>query len=814
MRKRKKTSIFQDIYPILLCILAIWAGKYLYDNNDVYNCLKGGVSEGEIQQQADELFEYLGYSSDKYNKVVSKSVSNTLLEYIQKSKLSHTDALSLPIYSWSVNYSSGSLRNIVTGQSGIVINDDSPEDDRNENIDLRFGPSGQLLEIDVSSKVEEIIEEQVRQTIFSGNTERYAKGFISQFAEIDTSAIELTSRNILQKQGGREDTKFSFKIKDPRFAELTDVMSLTLTGNRVLNFDRNISPQNPEENRALEILDIIFAILSGVVWFIVVVVAIYYLISRARRDKLDFVKIWWIGGFTMLVMLGIIISDETDLLEILLAGGLGGGIVGLAAAFVYSAGESVTREFGKEKLRSIDAIFQGKFYIKEIGDAVVKGVALSGAGLIILFLMKWMILKVPGTMITGIELNSLSNPVRSFFQFVSGNTLVAIFVSISMFLVWGSYLHGRIKSTWIKVLILSLFIALSEYMSIGIGPRYFSFAAILPLGILVAYVYFREEFLTVFVWIIMFLLLSRVPEFNIINPSNNLSFSIIAYGFLAMVYISGIVVRRNGVSISSFKEYVPEYAVRFAERQRIRQELEIAKKVQMDLLPHENPDYPYADIDTMCVPALEVGGDYFDFFPYDKTKLGLVIGDVSGKGVPAAFYMTLVKGILKTLAKSKPGPKDILSRLNQIFCENVPKNVFISAIYGVLDFEQKTLTFSRAGHMPLILCRKIGGEFRQITPKGMAIGLDSSIKFDAYLEEKTIKIEEGDLYLFFTDGISEANNIEGEEFGEERLASIIEKHSDSNPKKIIKQIYKEVTDFQGEASRHDDITAIAVKIAS
>ncbi|MCP4728337.1 MAG: SpoIIE family protein phosphatase, partial [bacterium] len=548
-------------------------------------------------------------------------------------------------------------------------------------------------------------------------------------------------------------------------------------------------------------------------WIIVIVIAIYIFITKARKDQLEFIKIWWIGGFTMVSLIGILASDDPDLVGVLVGGGLGGSIAGLVAAFAYSTGESITRESDREKLRSIDAIFQGNFFVREIGDSILKGIALSGAALLLVFALKWLFMQFPGTMIEGIELSNSSNPVGSFFEFISGNTLIAIFISIMLFLIWGSYLHGRIRSLWIKVLLLGVFVAVTGWFESGIGPRYYSFIMIIPLGILVSYAYLKEEFLTIFVWLVLFLFLSRIQEFSIISPSRDILFSSIAYGFLGVLYISGVVVRRYGVSITKLKEYVPDYEVRLAERQRIHQELEIAKKVQMDLLPSSTPDYPYAEFETMCIPALEVGGDYFDFFPYDEKRLGLIIGDVSGKGVPAAFYMTLVKGILKTLVKSKQNPKDILSRLNQIFCENVPKNVFISAIYGVIDFEQRELTFSRAGHMPLILCRKKGGEFRQFTPKGMAIGLDSSIKFDSYLEEKTIQIEEGDMFLFFTDGISEANNISGEEFGEERLADIIEKYSDASPKKIIKKIYKEVTDFQGEASRHDDITAVAVKIA-
>ncbi len=808
-----KKGFFYYILPLVLCAAGLLSGLSFFSNNDIYNCLKGGMEEEEIRLAADELMEYLSYSHSIYTQTVTKHTMDNIIEYVQRQEIGHSDAVDLPMYRWSVRYAKGEPGRIIEAQdTGLVINADEVNEGNYERITLRFSPDGKLHDIDMSSEAEKAIEEQMGQNLLSvEDSERLAREFIYRYASEDTANLELISRNLLQSEG-REDIEYGFERKDSRFPGLIDNISLLLSNGSIKEFDRRITTEELDTARSDEILDIIFAILTGVAWVVIVVTAIYIFITKARKDQLDFIKIWWVGGFTLISMVGIIAADETDILGILLGGGLGGSMVGLIMAFAYATGESVTRESDKTKLRSIDAIFQGNFFVREIGDSILKGIALAGAALVIIFALKWIFMHIPGTLIKGIELSNQSNPFRSFFEYISGNTLIAIGISISLFLIWGSYLNGRIKNFRIKVLLLAFFFAITEWFEPGIGPRYYSFFMLLPLGILVSYVYFKEEYLTIFIWIVLFLFLSRVQEFSIISPSRDILFSGIAYGFLGILYITGVVSRKYGVSVSRLREYVPDYAVRRAERQRIEQELEIAKKVQMDLLPSTTPDYPQAEIETMCIPALEVGGDYFDFFPYDENRLGLIIGDVSGKGVPAAFYMTLVKGILKTLVKNKQNPKDILCKLNQIFCENVPKNVFISAIYGVIDFDQRILKFSRAGHMPLILCRKKSGEFRQITPTGMAIGLDSSIKFDSYLEEKTVQIEEGDMFLFFTDGISEANNLAGEEFGEDRLAEIIEKYSDSSPKKIIKKIYNEVTGFQGDAARHDDITAVAVKI--
>ncbi|MCH7782669.1 PP2C family protein-serine/threonine phosphatase [candidate division KSB1 bacterium] len=232
----------------------------------------------------------------------------------------------------------------------------------------------------------------------------------------------------------------------------------------------------------------------------------------------------------------------------------------------------------------------------------------------------------------------------------------------------------------------------------------------------------------------------------------------------------------------------------------------------MKFLPSDTPDYPYVQIEAICQPAQEIGGDYYDFFPYDDERLGLIIGDVSGKGVHAAFYMTMVKGIIKTLAKEVTSPREILCKLNRIFYENAPRKVFISVIYGVFDFKTGILTYARAGHLPLIVWCENHKKTLQKIPAGMAIGLDSGDKFDDLLEEATCILEPGDLFLFFTDGISEAGRADGEEFGEERLKNILSRFAGNSPDIILEEIKDNVLRFIGKSGRHDDITAIAVQM--
>ena len=197
------------------------------------------------------------------------------------------------------------------------------------------------------------------------------------------------------------------------------------------------------------------------------------------------------------------------------------------------------------------------------------------------------------------------------------------------------------------------------------------------------------------------------------------------------------------------------------------QELDIARTVQMSLLPKQNPLVEGYDIAGVCIPALEVGGDYYDFFHLGDNKIGIAIGDVSGKGVPAAIYMTLTKGILQTCASDSTSPKQVLNKLNKQIYNNIERSSFVSMFYAVLNMKTNTIRFARAGHNPAILVHRSTKSNTLLEPKGMAVGLEPGDKFDHFLEEHEIQLEKGDVLTFYTDGFTEASTKNGDEFGED-----------------------------------------------
>ncbi|HMW37171.1 MAG TPA: PP2C family protein-serine/threonine phosphatase, partial [bacterium] len=261
-------------------------------------------------------------------------------------------------------------------------------------------------------------------------------------------------------------------------------------------------------------------------------------------------------------------------------------------------------------------------------------------------------------------------------------------------------------------------------------------------------------------------------------------------------------------------DYVPEYVKEMESKQRMNREFEIARTIQTKLLARTVPVNDRCDIACLCEPAHEVGGDYYDFVAFDdKNKLGVVIGDVAGKGVSAAFYMTLVKGILQTQAPiTSHSARETLERVNHIFCTQVERGRFISMVYGIFDFSKNTVTIARAGHNPVYRLRSGASQMDSLVPDGMAIGLTQNDTFAEKLKETTIAFSSGDVFVFFTDGFSEAMNKHGEEFGEARLQQTLLNVSGQNSSAMIDALQKEIRSFVGQHPQHDDMTMIVIRI--
>jgi sigma-B regulation protein RsbU (phosphoserine phosphatase) len=248
-----------------------------------------------------------------------------------------------------------------------------------------------------------------------------------------------------------------------------------------------------------------------------------------------------------------------------------------------------------------------------------------------------------------------------------------------------------------------------------------------------------------------------------------------------------------------------------AVKERLKHELELARRIQMASLPQSTPHIPGLDIAGVSIPALEVGGDYFDYLNGFAHEITIIIGDVSGKGTSAALYMSKVQGILRSLHQFKLSPRELFIRANQLLCRDLDKNSFITAIGAYLNANQRQLVLARAGHLPLFYYRARMGKVELITPRGLGLGLESAEIFADEMEEKMIAYESDDVFLFVTDGVTEAKSHNGLEFGEERLVKILEANSSASANQIRDQLLAEVKRFAADALPHDDQTVVVVK---
>lgn len=248
------------------------------------------------------------------------------------------------------------------------------------------------------------------------------------------------------------------------------------------------------------------------------------------------------------------------------------------------------------------------------------------------------------------------------------------------------------------------------------------------------------------------------------------------------------------------------------EKERLAQELKVARDVQLKLVPQKMPAIKNLEIDTHFVTAHEVGGDYYDFISFSDNHPGFVIGDVSGKGTSAAFYMAEFKGVIQTLASTLKDPKELVTKANRIFYKAIERQSFVTAIIGKIIPEKGIFQFVRAGHTPILHCSKKTGESKYLQPPGLGIGLEAGPKFEAIIKMEKIKLEPGDVLVVFTDGLIEARNKDGEEFGEEKVRAIMNGCDRQNAVQIKHKILAETTDFIEDTPLHDDMTFIVIKM--
>ncbi|MBC8447599.1 MAG: SpoIIE family protein phosphatase [Chloroflexi bacterium] len=265
--------------------------------------------------------------------------------------------------------------------------------------------------------------------------------------------------------------------------------------------------------------------------------------------------------------------------------------------------------------------------------------------------------------------------------------------------------------------------------------------------------------------------------------------------------------RKNEELARAYRELQAAQAA-LVEKERLERELELARDLQQSILPHDFPRLPQFSFAARSQPARRVGGDFYDVIPLGKGRLGLVMADVSDKGMASALYMALTRSLIRAEAKRRFSPRQVLLSVHRLLLEMTQADMFVTAFYGVLDPAQHSLRYVRAGHDRPLLFNPATGECRFLMAQGTLLGCLEQVD----LEEVDVSLQAGDLLVLYSDGITDANSPAGEFFGVERLSETVCGTGELAAQGVCDLIFESVKRFQAGAVQYDDMALLVVRV--
>jgi phosphoserine phosphatase RsbU/P len=588
-------------------------------------------------------------------------------------------------------------------------------------------------------------------------------------------------------------------------------LRIKVSGNKVLSGVKTYPGfSDVPESGESKVHGIVIALLIVGLAVLVIVVAF----RRSRAYEMSFRRGIILGIFLAIVLAVEIyarMSDEEGW-QTLFAVLIGPMFFGGAFVLLWSVAESVAREAWPRKFTAFDLLMKGHFLHSRVGQSVLQGLALGTAACLVWALLQFAGRSIVPSLFTpadGEILSDLTGPGAPFIlmgQALTGNAY--LFTALLFFLV--SLLRIRSHA--------NILLVVAGAVALGIGNKggTMPLAAGIGISTLTAFVlswgFYKLDVLSSIVGFATMTLVMVLPAFFTIGSGSIAQSGYLIASGLACVACFGLVSMLTSDKSIDLEAITPAFVKHITERERLQRELEIARDVQMSFLPRRDPEIPGVDIASRCVPALEVGGDYYDFVTLGPDRFGVVVGDVSGKGTQAAFYMTLTKGFLKAVTRASHSPAEVLTNLNDLFYENVERGTFISMVYGVFDLQRRTVTIARAGHNPPLFRRGGKQNMEFVQPAGLALGLEKGPAFATTIREFSSDLCSGNLLVFYTDGFTESMNRQNEEYGEERLKRSVEKYAAGTATEIVNGILADVQAHAGKAKQHDDMTIVVVKL--
>lgn len=649
----------------------------------------------------------------------------------------------------------------------------------------------------------------------TGDVFRMASFYLQQTGWNTTELVQDTV--YLGRTGGSNTVTANFISKDSQLEqELSLDVRLTTTGGLIginSSYDAGINRNNGDLWSTFRQALLFLFLLTGVVLF-------FFRIRARAIDTQPALVVSVISGLavSLLVLLNLLHSTDffttttewTQSINLLMRTGIAGAGASLAFFVFFAVGDSITRQYWSQKLSMYDYIRQGMLFNKPVGFMLVQSVMLAfilaGVWTLILLLLPQLSFHIHHE----IFLNQQAVWPPLFVGL--SNAVYSLAVVIGIFFVLGgqamAQTKNKITASIIMVLACGIVVPYAGYLETN---GYQAIAGIL-LGTTLVGIYLQWNFMTLLLSHFLFAILTTTTTGWIITGSMDMYIFAGAMVLMGLLLVIGFVAIGRGKDEKILSRYVPQYVEDLAQEERIKQELQIAREVQQSFLPVQTPKFASLELAAICKPAYETGGDYYDFVALDDYRVAVAIGDVSGKGIQAAFFMTFVKGVLHSLCREIDSPAEILKKTNRLFCDNAPRGTFVSLVYGIIDLEKKVFRFARAGHNPILRLNSGNGAIEELQPKGIGIGLTPNDIFDNNIEEVELDLNVGDVLVLYTDGIVEALNKNHKFYGSKRLNKFLLKNKDRSASDILEKVSYDVRSFIADAKQHDDMTMLVMKL--
>lgn len=635
----------------------------------------------------------------------------------------------------------------------------------------------------------------------------------------------LSTAKLVEASVTRQGSRFVWKTEDARMRLLAKslvrdgkIQQISLEQEFTSLFESEFNSQRSTLNKVLSNAE------GVVIWPPVFLVAIFYFIGVAlKRIQHKQALIFLAVVFVLVAMYNWLQGVTVGIDEGTQAGGnywvvkffswffflIGMLFIGGSLYFVWAAGESLAIRIPDRRTISLELILKGKLLAKPVARSLAIGLLTGGIVIVIpLALAATGLFNRMALDSSDLE-DSLISPFPGLSLALNGLQYLGFVLfgfAVPLILV---YVKRPVLARALTYLVVCLGL-------IGALPVYISVPGLVVTTLLISLtltiIYFRGDLLAVIIS-----LGASHAAFGaaamMSQPLDSLKSAawriITSVATLTVISLIGIWKLRD---VSKEETAVPVQLLETRdERERLRAEFGVAQRAQQQMLPDAPPQIPGLDIAAVCHPSKEVGGDLYDFLSWPDGKLGVVVADVSGKGVPASLYMTLTKGLLESVSEATSDPGEILREVNRHLYEVCRRKMFVTLFLGVIDPATKRLTYARAGHNPTVF-RRPSGETRLLRANGIGLGLNSGKIFDQTLKVETIQLAADDKLFFYSDGITEAMNPENEEYGEERLMGLAERLDSAGASEARDVVLSDVKQFLDSNQPQDDQTLVIIKV--